>query len=89
MVYLGAWRFLPFNHRYRRCRATFNNAREELGIPRRRTGAEILEQGRERADWLRQGGVVDNDGDHVKQHGVKRGSILYALPYWKVINILS
>lgn len=89
MVYLGARRFLPLDHRYRRCRATFNNATEELGSPRRRTGAEILEQGRERADFLRQGGVVDSDGDPVKRHRVKRTSILYALPYWKVTNISS
>lgn len=50
--------------------------------PDRRTCAIILEQGRERAEWLCRGGVEDNEGDPVKRHGVRRASILFALPSW-------
>ena len=87
MVYLGCRRFLSPDHRFRRSRAPFNNSVEDLVFPNRRSGTEILELGRARAEWLREGGVVDSDEDPVKQHGVKRASILFALPYWKVCDV--
>ena len=43
-----------------------------------------MEQGRLRSQWLRDGGVEDSEADPVKLHGVKRMSIPFALPYWKV-----
>ena len=89
MVYLGSRRFLPPDHRFRRMRSHFNNSVEELIFPRRRSGTETLELGRARAEWLREGGVADSEEDPVKQHGVKRASILYALPYWKVRVVFS
>jgi hypothetical protein len=84
MIYLGSRRYLPRDHRFRRARVAFNNQHEYGESPSRRSGSEILEQGRERAQWLRDGGVEDNNADPVKRHGVKRASILYALPYWKI-----
>ena len=84
MVYLGNRRFLPDGHRFRRARAAFNNRSEHSRFPQRRTGVEIMRQGMERSQFLRNGGVEDSNDDPVKQHGVKRVSILYALPYWKV-----
>lgn len=81
MVYLGGRQFLNRGHRFRRARAAFNNFPEHRVAPDRRTGATILEQGRERAEWLRRGGVEDSEGDPVKRHGVKRASIMFALPY--------
>ena len=63
---------------------TFNNMSEHSHFLSRRTGEEIMPQGMERSQWLRNAGVEDSDGDPVKQHGVKRVSILFALPYWKV-----
>lgn len=84
MIYMGSRRYLNPNHRFRRSRSAFNNNIEDGQRPRRRSGIEILEQGRGRASWLRGGGVEDSDGDPVKEHGVKRASILFALPYWKV-----
>ena len=87
MLYLGSRRFLPPNHRFRRCRSAFNGQSEHRPPPQRRTGAEILHQGRSRADFLRNGGVEDSALDPIKEHGVKRASILYALPYWKVCHL--
>ena len=84
MLYLGARRFLPPGHRFRRARAAFNNCPEHGTFPARRTGEQILQEGRERSEWLRNGGVEDSEGDPVKRHGVKRASVLFALPYWQV-----
>ena len=30
--------------------------------------------------------MEDSDEDPVKRHGVKRASLLYALPYWQVVT---
>lgn len=84
MVFLGHRRFLPMNHVFRRARVAFNNQPEARTYPQRRTGTEVLNQGRARSEWLRDGGIEDSQEDPVKRHGVKRSSILYALPYWKV-----
>ena len=85
MVYLGHRRFLPPNHRFRRSRTLFNGETELRPPPQRRSGSQILTEGRGRSEWLRNGGTEDSVGDPVRQHGVKRASILYALPYWKVV----
>lgn len=84
MVFLGHRRFLPPNHTFRRARQAFNNQPEAASHPQRRDGSVIFNQGRERSEWLRNGGAEDTENDPVKLHGVKRASILYALPYWKV-----
>ena len=84
MVYLGSRRFLPPTHRYRRCRAAFNGEAEHQPPPVRRSGAQVLAEGRQGSEFLRNGGVEDSAADPVKEHGVKRASILFALPYWKV-----
>ena len=81
MVYLGGRRFFPQDHRFRRCRAAFNGDVEHRVAPVRRTGERILEQGRQRAEYLWNGGSEDSADDPVKLHGVKRASILFALPY--------
>lgn len=53
--------------------------------PERPTGEEILRWGTERSEFLRDGGVENSSEDPVKLHGVKRRSIFFDLPYWKVI----
>lgn len=88
MCYLGHRRFLPLGHRFRRARAAFNNSQELGVVPPRRTGEQLIEQGRARSAWLRNGGTEDSPDDPVKTHGVKRASILYALPYWKVSHTI-
>ena len=42
MVYLGARRFLPADHAFRRARATFNNHQEWQSCPERASGEEVL-----------------------------------------------
>ena len=87
MVYLGSRRFLPTNHRFCRCRSAFNGEAKHRPTPGKRTGSQIQADGRMRSEFLRNGGVEDSAADPVKLHGVKRASILFALPYWKVCGV--
>ena len=80
MVFLGSRRFLPMAQRFWRNRADFNGNPEFSEMPKRRTGVGIMEQAVVRSNWLRSGGIENNDGDPVKVHGVKRLSIMFALP---------
>ena len=88
MIYLGHRRFLPQGHRFRRARAAFNGQQELNSAPIWRSGDLVLQRGRARAEWLRNRGNEDSADDPVKAHGVKRASILFALPYWKVSIII-
>ena len=89
MIYLGGRRFLPADHRFRRARASFNNHQEWQVGPDRPTGEEVLQWGTTRSIFLADGGVENSMGDPVKLHGVKRRSILFDLPYWKVPFLAS
>lgn len=84
MIYLGGRRFLPGDHRFRRAKAAFNNHQEWSMGPDRPTGEEVLVWGTARSSFLADGGVENSNGDPVKLHGVKRRSIFFDLPYWKV-----
>ena len=87
MIYLGARHFLPEDHRFRRARASFN-LRQELQLsPQRPTGEEVLRWGLQRSKYLSSGGVENGNDDPVKLHGVKRHSIFFELPYWKVSSL--
>ena len=84
MIFLGARRYLPEDHRYRRARAAFD-MNEEWGLPPERpTGEEIFRWGTQCSQFLANGGVENSSEDPVKLHGVKRESIFFQLPYWKV-----
>ena len=84
MIFLGARRYLPEDHGYRRARAAFD-MNEEWGLPPERpTGEEIFRWGAQRSQFLANGGVENSSEDPVKLHGVKRESIFFQLPYWKV-----
>ena len=56
MIYLNARRFLPLNHRFRRARSAFNGEGEYRTAPQRRSGTQLLQEGRERAEYLWNGG---------------------------------
>ena len=84
MLYLGNRRWLPADHRFRRARVAFNGNSEMRASPIRPSGHDILRMGEERAAYLGSGGRQDGEEDPVKQHGVKRVSVLYQLPYWAV-----
>jgi len=88
MIYLGGRRYLHEAHRFRRARASFNGEQEWQLPPERPIGEEVLRWGTQRSEFLRNGGVENSDVDPVKLHGVKRRSIFFDLPYWKVrLNI--
>ena len=82
---MGCRRFLNLDHRFRRERMAINNQIENGTFTRQRDGVQILEQGRACAEWILAGRAQDSDNDPNKTHGVKSASILYALPYWKVL----
>ena len=84
MIYLGSRRYLQGDHRFRRARAAFNNHQEWRLPPEAPTGEEVLRWGTQRSQFLSDGGVENSNTDPVKLHGVKRRSILFDLPYWKV-----
>lgn len=48
------------------------------------TGAEVIEWGAEREAFLKDGGTRNSPNDPVHRHGIKRVSVLFRLPYWKV-----
>lgn len=84
MIFLGARRYLPGDHRFRRARTTFNMNEEWLLAPQRPSGEEVLRWGSQRSQFLANGGVQNSNEDPVKLHGVKRQSIFFQLPYWEV-----
>ena len=84
ILYLGNRRWLPVDHRFRRARVAFDGNADMRPAPVRPLGHDILRMGEERVAFLDGGGRRDTEGDPVKQHGVKRVSNLFQLPYWAV-----
>ena len=85
-VYLGHRRQLPMTHQWRRQRSNFDGQLEMRPPPRRMSGREQLRYANEREEWTKnhhknQSGQTT---DPVHEHGVKRRTSLYDLPYWKV-----
>ena len=79
MIFLGGRRFLGMHHRFRRSLAAFNNHLELDMAPERPSGREVLAAG----------GQESSIEDPVKRHDVKRRSLLFDLPYWKVCIIID
>ena len=84
MLYLGNRKWLPPNHRFRRTHVSFDGHQEMRPVPSRPSRHDILHMEEERVAYLGSGGRQDGEDDLVKQHGVKRVSVLYELPYWAV-----
>jgi hypothetical protein len=85
-TYSGTRRWLPDNHKYRsaRMKAHFNGAVENRQKPRAVSIDEQLQYVAEYEAWKAARNKEGASGDPSKAHGVKRRSILYRLPYWKV-----
>lgn len=79
-----ARRDLSPDHPWRRDTIQFRGQEEHRPPPLRVTGRQIMEWGAERQRWISNGGIEGDDDDPIHDHGVKRVSILYQLPYWKV-----
>jgi hypothetical protein len=85
-VYLGHRRQLPMTHQWRRQSSMFDGQPEMRPPPRRMSGREQLRYANERQEWMRNhgGNQGGQTADPVHEHGVKRRTCLYDLPYWKV-----
>jgi hypothetical protein len=85
-TYRGCRRWLPPNHILRReeLKDHFDGRIESRGKPVRVSIEEQLKRGEEYATWKESGNREGTTGDPSKKHGVKRISILFTLPYWKV-----
>jgi hypothetical protein len=84
MLFLGSRRYLDIDHRFRRAQTAFNNHPEFDIVPERPSGEEVLTWGTERNTFIVACGQENSIDDPVKRHGVKRRSIWFDLPYWKV-----
>ena len=88
VIYMGHRRYLEENHRWRHARRAFNGHSKLRPAPRRPNGAEIKQKAEEREQFMEISEVsADNENlpnDPVKEHGVKRRSRLFDLPYWEV-----
>lgn len=77
-------RYLPQVHWIRNEMNFFRGVQEHRQALPRMTGRETRLAGQQRDNYLRDGGVIHATDDPVRQHGVKRLSILFSLPYWEV-----
>ena len=83
IVYVGARQRLPEDHAFRED-MRFNGLQEKGVSNSRMTGEDVLQFAQERNSYLASGGRAESPDDPVRKHGVKRLSILFSLPYWKV-----
>ena len=77
-------RWLSPNHPLREDTVHFGGAVENRGTPIRPSGATTIRHGRLRQTFLYNGGTPKSS-DPARRFGVNRVSVLYQLPYWKVI----
>jgi hypothetical protein len=80
-------RFLPEDHYFRGAVAAFDN---EANIDTEEgplTGNQTIRLGRQSESYIDSGGLEKDDGFPAKEHGVKRVSALYQLPYWRVSGL--
>jgi DNA-directed RNA polymerase subunit RPC12/RpoP len=89
-VYCGSRRWLLEDHPYRhpRNKKHFDNKVEYKSGPLMSTIEEILSQVVATTTWINSGFAHGAQGDPSKDHGVKRRSILYDLPYFGVSILL-
>ena len=83
-LFIGHRRYLSRHHPYRRSTTAFDGTREFRGPPPRVHATEVIERAEQRVQWLENGGRAGSRGDPVREHGIKRKSILFSLPYWEV-----
>ena len=89
-TYTDTRRWLPLDDPWRATsmKGLFNGREETRGKPNVVTAEEQVHRANEYQMWLRDGNKEGAAGDPSKAHGVKRRSILYNLPYWKVMTDL-
>lgn len=75
------------DHPMRTNRRDFRGQVELRMAPPRMTADEVIFHAEKRQQWLDDGGVPGGDDDPVHESGIKRKSILFRLPYWRVISV--
>ena len=90
-LFLGHWRYLSMNHPYRTQGRAFDGTEEWRAPPCPLTGHDIMRHAQGREMWLNasRDNKPGGENDPVHQTGVKRLSVLYALPYWQVSDRYS
>ena len=77
-------RYLPYDHYFRGAVAAFDNEANVNTEEEPLTGNQTIRRGYQSEAYLDGGGMEKDDGFPAKEHGVKRVSALYQLPYWRV-----
>jgi hypothetical protein len=77
-------RYLPRDHYFRGADAAFDNEANNEIEPQPLTGNQTIRRGAQSEAYIDGGGTEKDDGFPAKDHGVKRVSALYQLPYWRV-----
>ena len=81
-------RYLPPDHYFRGAGAAFDNEASDLVEEAPLTGNQTIRRGRMSEAYTDGGGTEKDNAFPAKEHGVKRVSALYQLPYWRV-NAIS
>jgi hypothetical protein len=76
--------FLNADHELWRNSVDFRGREEHNACPPDITGEDILRWGLQREASYRNGPTTETPTDPVHLHGVKRVSVLFQVPYWKV-----
>ena len=81
-------RYLPHDHYFRGADAAFDNEPNDEPEPEPLTGNQTIRRGYESDAYIDGGGTEKDAEFPAKEHGVKRVSALYQLPYWRVSAIV-
>ena len=85
-MHIGHWRYIAREHLYRRRNniSPFDNDKDDSNIPANLMPKGVWAHLEASRVWAATPGKPANLKDPFKYHGVKRKSIFYELPYWKV-----
>ena len=77
-------RYLQEDHYFRGVTATFDGEACHETVAEPLTGNQTIRRGYQSEAYIDGGGTEKDDEFPAKEHGVKRVSVLYQLPYWRV-----
>ena len=77
-------RFLQEDHYFRGAAAAFDGVASHETVGEPLTGNQTIRRGYQSEAYIDGGGTEKDDEFPAKEHGVKRVSALYQLPYWRV-----
>ena len=77
-------RYLQEDHYFRGAAAAFDGEASHETSPEPLTGNQTIRRGYQSEAYIDGGGTEKDDEFPAKEHGVKRVSALYQLPYWRV-----